>query len=143
MWIYPGVNEFKEYFTRDFPYGTDPDTSILDTDITKAIADATASSNQELFTSQASFNVGFLNLAAHYLVMSIQSSSQGISGQFTWNTGSRGVGSVSESVQIPARILENPEFAWLTKTNYGAKYLMLVLPLISGQMFTICGSTRP
>ncbi len=139
----PGITEFKDYFVRDFPYTTDPSTGILDADISKALFDADSFANQELFSDQLKWDVGFLNLAAHFMVLSINASSQGINGQFAWLVQSHAVGSVSESLSIPQRILENPEFAWLSKTNYGTKYLMLILPQLTGQIFVVEGSTRP
>ena len=139
----PSVGDFKIYFTRDFPYGPDPTTSVTNDDITSAMQDCAAMINVDLFSSQENYNVGFLNLSAHFMVMSLRASSQGISGQYSWLQNSRGVGSVSESVAIPQRILDNPEYAMLTKTNYGAKFLFMVLPALSGQVFVVCGRTLP
>lgn len=139
----PTVADFKTYFTRDFPFGADPATSILDSDISRAIDEADASINQDLFASQSIFNTAFLLLTAHMMVTNIQASSQGVSGQFEWLTSSKGVGSVSIGQAIPSAILENPSFAWLTKTNYGAKYLIMVYPMLSGQMFSTPGGVNP
>lgn len=130
----PSVSDFKAYFVRDFPYGSTPST-VTDADITSAMQDAAVNFNNNLWASQQSFNVGFLNLSAHFLVLNLRASSQGISGQSEWLHGSKAVGSVSESFVVPQRILDNPEFAWLTSTYYGKKYLMLVLPSLTGQMF--------
>lgn len=138
----PTVADFKNYFVRDFPYGTDPETSILNADIERAMAETEATINTGLFSSQAIYNVGYYNLTAHFLVLNIRASSQGIAGQFAWLQTSKSVGSVSESLSIPQRILDNPEYAWLTKTNYGTKYLMMILPQLTGQMFVVCGGTR-
>lgn len=139
----PTIDDFKNYFIRDFPYGTDMNTSILDQDIANAYQETLVNINQGLFADQASYNIGYLLLSAHFLVLNIQSSSQGIAGQFNWNQTSKSVGSVSEAFDIPQRIKDNPEFAWLSKTNYGARYLMLILPQLSGMMFNAFGSTRP
>ncbi len=139
----PTVNTFKEYFFRDFPYGSDPETSVLDQDITKAFGQTNVNINQGLFSSQTDYSIGYLLLAAHFLVIDLRMSSQGISGAYSWITTSKSVGSVSTSFQIPQRILDNPEFAMLAQTNYGAKYLQLLLPRLSGQMFSVVGSTRP
>ena len=143
MFNNPSVGDFKNYFVRDFPYGTDPSTSILDQDIANAYAEVNVNFNPALWSDQGSYNLGYLLLAAHYLVLNILSSSQGISGQFSWNQTAKSVGSVSETLQIPQRILDNPEFALLSKTNYGARFLALVLPQLSGQIFIAHGSTRP
>lgn len=142
-YLNPSVADFKAYFTRDFPYGTDPNTSITDTDIAKSFQISNANINQGLFSDQSSYTVGYLLFSAHNMVMSIRSSSQGINGQFSFLDASKGVGSVNEAFAIPQRILDNPYFSMLAKTNYGAQYLMMLLPQLMGQVYTVIGSTRP
>lgn len=139
----PTIENFKAYFFRDFPYGTDPNTSVLDADIAKAFGQTNVNINQALFSSQEDFSIGYLLLAAHWLVIDLRMSSQGLSGAYSWVTTSKSVGSVSESFQVPDRVLANPEFSMLAQTNYGAKYLQLLLPRLTGQMFGVVGSTRP
>jgi len=141
-YTYPQVSDFQNYFVRDFPYGTNITTSVTNTDIQNSLNDATGFINQSLYGSQAEFNTAYLNLAAHFMVMSLRASSQGISGKFDWLNGSKGVGSVSESFQIPPRILANPNFAVLAETNYGLKFLFLSLPAMIGQMYTVHGRTH-
>lgn len=140
--VQPTVAEFKSYFSRDFPYGSTMQ-SVMDSDITKAQGEALFNFNGDLFSSQDNYSICFNLLTAHFLVMDLRMSGQGIAGQFSWNATSKSVGSVSEGIQIPDRIMANPEFAYLTKTNYGTKYLMLLLPMLSGQVFIVAGSTRP
>lgn len=139
----PSVQNFKDFFTRDFPYGTDPNTSVLDSDITKAFTFTNVNFSQDLFGDQGSYNAGYLLLSAHFLVMNLRASSQGLNGQFNFLQQSKSVASVSESFGIPQRVLDNPEWAMLCKTNYGAQYLQMILPQLGGQVFTVCGSTRP
>lgn len=139
----PSVADFKAFFNRDFPYGTDMDTSVLDSDITKAFTMVNVNVNQALFGDQGSYNVGYLLLAAHYLVMNLRASSQGLNGQFNFTQQSKNVGSVAEAFGIPQRILDNPDWAILCKTNYGAQFIQLVLPQLGGQVFISYGSTRP
>ena len=147
MFTYPSVEQFKDYFYRDFPFATgiyaDPETSIIDADIEKAFGEAKFNFNPRFFKDQDQFNIGFLYLTAHYLVMDLRAASQGISGQFTWLESSKSVGSVSASYGVPERIMNNPQYAWLTKTNYGAKYLMLIMPYLVGNIFTVSGRTKP
>lgn len=148
MYDDPNVDDFKAYFIRDFPYTPDPEEDddlnyVINSDIYKALNDAKRVVNTSLFTSQDDYTAGFLTMAAHWLVMNLRASSQGIQGKFPWLQQSKSVGSVAESFGIPQRILDNPEFAMLCQTNYGAKYLFMVLPLMSGQMFTVCGRTAP
>lgn len=137
----PTATEFKAHFTRDFPYGSTDDT-VMDADITKAIAEADVNFNSALWPTQGVYTLAFLYLAAHYLVMDLRASSQGISGNYSWMTASKGAGGVNESFTIPQRVLDNPYFAMLSKTNYGAKYLSLALPQLAGQVFSVCGRTQ-
>lgn len=140
--VFPTVADFKSYFLRDFPYGVTLDT-VTDTDISNAMTQTVVNINQGLFADQAAFNLGYLLLTAHYMVISLQTSSQGVASQFDWLTTGKGAGSVNQSLQIPQRLIDNPEFAFLSKTSYGAQYLIMVLPLLSGQMFSVCGGTQP
>ena len=139
----PSVADFKAYFFRDFPYGLDPDENVLDVDISKAFQMTNINMNQGLFADQGSYNVGYLLLSAHYLVMNLRASSQGINGQFSFLENSKSVGSVSQSFQIPDRVMANPDWAVLFKTNYGAAFMQLVLPQLAGQIYISYGSTRP
>lgn len=138
----PSVAAFRGYFSRDFPYGTDPETSVLDADIAKAMQLTNINFNPCFWANQSSYDVGYFLLSAHYLVMNLRASSQGINGQFSFLEQSKSVGSVSQSFAIPQRILDNPNFSILTKTNYGAAYLELIIPQLSGQVFTVVGRTR-
>lgn len=139
----PSVADFKTRFYRDFPYGTDQDTSVLDQDITTAFTYVNININQGLFGEQASYSAGYLLLSAHYLVMNLRASSQGLNGQFNFLQNSKSVGSVSEAFGIPQRILDNPDWAILCKTNYGAMFIQLVLPQLAGNMFIAYGRTLP
>ena len=138
----PTVTDFQQYFVRDFPYGSDP-TTVMDSDILNAITLAAYNINPGLFADQGFYTINFLLLSAHYLVTNLRNSSQGIAGQFPWMETSKSVGSVSTGITIPDRILENPELAMLTKTNYGALYLQNILPFLVGPGFTVCGTTLP
>lgn len=142
-YVNPQVPDFKNQFVRDFPYGTDIETQVLDVDITSALQATNFNINQCLFADQGTYTYGYLLLAAHYLVVNLRNSSQGINGQFNFLQAGKSVGSVSESFSIPERILANPYWAMLTKTNYGAEYLQLLLPQLTGQMFTSFGQPRP
>src|SRR5690606_38879219 len=97
---WPSVSDFKAYFTRDFPYGEDPSTAIVDADITKAIGEAKFNVNETLFATQEQFTIGCMYAIAHYLVMDLRASSQGINGQFTWLENSKSVGAVSQAFSI-------------------------------------------
>lgn len=139
----PQVSDFKARFIRDFPYSTDPETGILDQDILNAFADTTISINPGLFPDQATYTLGYLLYSAHCLVLNIRASSQGLNGQYNWAQNSKAVAGVSEGFQIPQRLVDNPLLMQLSKTNYGARYYELVQPLLVGQVFTVCGRSKP
>lgn len=139
--INPDIPTFREYFSRDFPYGTDPDTSVTDADIAKAYGQVNFAINQGLFSKQENYTLGYLWLAAHWLVVDLRASSQGISGRYNWLETSKSVGNVSASYSIPQRILDNPLWAMYSQTSYGAKYLQLLLPGLTGQIFIARGHT--
>lgn len=137
----PSVSDFKTYYVRDFPFGVDT-SHVMDSDVSNAMLEASNFINGCLFSTQSNYTLGFLRLSAHYLVMNLRASSQGIWGQYPWMTTSKSVGSVSESIQIPDRIMANPVMAMLTKSTYGAAYLFMVLPQLVGQTFSVYGGTN-
>lgn len=139
----PSVADFQSQFVRDFPYGTDPNVSVLDSDITYAFIMTNVNINSALFSNQGSYSLGYNLMSAHYLVMNLRASSQGINGQYNFLQASKGVGSVNEAFSIPPRITENPYWAMLTKTNYGQQFLFLILPQLEGQFFNAYGTTLP
>lgn len=139
----PSVADFQSYFNRDFPYGTDVATSVTDTDISKAFQQTNYAINTAFFTDQASYNIGYYLLSAHFLTMNLRASSQGINGQFNFLQQSKGVDGVSESFAIPDSILADPILSVYTKTNYGAQYIIMILPYLRGAMYTVAGTTQP
>lgn len=141
--VAPTIAQFQAQFIRDFPYGTDPNTSVLDVDILNAFNLTDITINQGMWSNQTSFQIAYGYLSAHFLVLNLRASSQGLNGQYNWAQNAKGVGGVNESFSIPQRILDNPDFMAYTKTNYGAQYLNLLWPQLSGQIFTVCGTTQP
>jgi hypothetical protein len=141
MFTVPTNIDFKSYFTRDFPFGASTYT-IMDSDIDKAIAEAGFNFNESFYQDQSQYTMGYLYLTAHYLVMDIRASSQGISGNYPWMTTSKSVGGVSEGIQIPDYILANPVLAMYSKTYYGAKFISLIMPQLIGPFFSSWGGTN-
>ena len=141
MFLNPTIDDFKTYFVRDFPFGTDFTKNVLDADVSKAFQLTNQKINQALFSNQEGYTLGYMLLSAHCLVVNLRSSSQGLGGQFSWLESSKSVGSVSQSFSIPQRILDNPIYAFYTRTNYGAQYLELVLPMMTGVVLTGEGRT--
>jgi hypothetical protein len=142
-YLNPSVDDFKTRFVRDFPFGTVAESQVTDNDITIAMEAAIAFINPNLFQSQQFYTQNILLLSAHYLCMNLQASGQGMSGSFNWQEVGKGAGSVSQSFAIPDRILENPQYAWLSKTFYGAQFLFNILPALCGQMMTLFAVTNP
>lgn len=140
MYTQPTIADFQAYYDRDFPYGSDM-TAVRDIDINKALTQQQNTINPSLFSNQNIYTQGALLLSAFFLVQNLRTSSQGIAAKFEWPTKSKGAGPVSSSFEIPDRILENPELAIYASNMYGVQYLQLVLPLLTGQMFSVAGAT--
>lgn len=135
----PSIADFQGYFLRDFPYTSDITTGVTSQDIANAYGLVNININQGLFGSQENYTIGYFYLAAHYLVLNVRAGSQGINGQATWIQQSKAVQGVTETFSIPQRILDNPLFAQLVKTNYGYQFLQIVLPQLSGQVISVQG----
>tara|TARA_Y100001963_G_scaffold17759_1_gene21934 strand:- start:27969 stop:28421 length:453 start_codon:yes stop_codon:yes gene_type:complete len=148
-YLIPTVTDFKDFFTRDFPFQPDgtvpdePENYVLDQDVQRAINEAKCYINESLFSGQDCFTNAYLYLSAHLLATNIQNSSSGLSSQYDWGATSKSVGSVSIGTQIPDSIMKDPFLAILAKTSYGVKYLSLILPLLRGNVFTVKGGTLP
>lgn len=142
-YLNPTIADFQSYFVRDFPYGTDPNVAILDSDIGNAMNQTVAFPiNSGLYSTQEQYTLGFLYMSAHFLVLNMRASTQGINGQFNFLQQSKGVGNVNEAFSIPQRILDSPSFSIFTKTNYGMMMLQLVLPRLLGNVISVQGTTR-
>jgi hypothetical protein len=112
-------------------------------DINRAIDLVCCNINRDLFCDFETYKQAYFYLAAHYLVVSLRNSSQGLSGNFQFLESSKSVGSVSAGYSIPQKFLDNPEYSMLAKTQYGALYLELILPLLKGAIFHTQGRTLP
>ncbi|MDR3244572.1 MAG: DUF4054 domain-containing protein [Elusimicrobiota bacterium] len=141
------IDEFKEHFDRDFPFAPEYKPNdmdyIRDKDISKAFSEANLLFNPALFSDVEEKKLCFQYLAAHYLVIDIKNSSQGLSSGMQGFLGSKSVGSVSASYQFPQWLMSNPVFSALSQTGYGAKYLTLVQSRLIGNIGVIRGGTLP
>ncbi len=115
---------------------------VLDADITKAFIEAKQLLNQSLFNDNEGITLGYLYLTAHFLVLDLQRSSQGINSRGTILAQSQSVGSVSESGYLPDKMYNNIIFQQYLMTGYGYKYLNLVMPKLVGNVFCIEGGTN-
>jgi len=144
-WVPPTAAEFKAFFVRDFNYAPDTDPSnlnyILDADINRAISDALINFTPGLFETDAKTTSVFMYLAAFYLVMNLQLSSQGVGSKSNFPISSKSVGGVSVTFMIPERYMKDPYIAMLAQNGYGVNYLSFVLPYTIGNVKTIFGTT--
>ena len=132
--------QFKSYFDRgDFTYGTDL-PAIRDADIDKAIAEAAAVLNQDLYPEQSICTQANLYLTAHFLLLDTGAASSGA--QPSYNQVSRTADGISESLQIPPWMTEG-EYGFYSTTYYGQKFLMLSKPYLDGVVFAVQGATQP
>lgn len=137
------VAEFKTWFSRDFPFSSDVNQGITDDDISKAFAEANMNFNYTLWDTEENRKLGFLYLAAHYLVIDMQNSSQGINGRYEGIMSSKSVGSVSVGYTIPDWVMASPIYSLLSQSRYGMKYLSLIIPLMIGNIGVVKGATHP
>lgn len=137
------IADFKSFFVRDFPYGTDPKVAILDSDITKALDTAGDTFNEGLWSSQAQFNRAYLYLSAHRLVESLRASGSGLASQYAGNTQQKSVGNVSESYVMPPRVQANPFLAGCYTSDYGKMFVNLISLKLIGNIITVRGATTP
>lgn len=134
------VQEFKAQFDRDqFSFGTVvPD--IRDSDIAKALTEAEAVFNGDIYPTEAICKLALSYLTAHFL--QLDAGAGETNGQAVYNQTSRSVGSVSESVQVPDWMQEG-EFAFYSTTYYGQKWLILSRPYLVGAVYSVPGATQP
>jgi hypothetical protein len=144
----PSVAQFMAYFFRDFPFQpttqpVDFDNYIQIQDVLNAMFETNGQLNQDLFAKPSTYTQGYFYMTAHFMAENLVNSSQGQAGQYNFLQASKGGAGVSESFAIPQKILDNPTFSMFTKTTYGKKYLALVIPFLTGVMFTVRGHTKP
>jgi len=114
---------------------------VSDLDITNAYAEACITFNDALFDDDDDIVLGYLYLAAHYLVNDLNAGGQNSSQAGLAN--SRSVGNVSESYSIPQWQLDDPILSFYAGSSYGRKYLNLILPRLTGNIATVEGATTP
>lgn len=180
------ILDFKEYFTRDFPYlpvwdalvsynagevvyytnrlfytakidsvpaGTLPTNVtyfekitddyynyINDTDIEKALLE------QEAMLPVARFDNVTLAMAqkyltAHCLCNDIKTSNAGLASQISFPVQSKSAGSISTSYGIPEGFMKKEIYAFYLTSQYGLKYLALLIPRIKGNIAIAYGWT--
>ena len=147
----PTTTDFKDYFDREFPYiptggvptgGSELDY-VRDKDIVKASDIVKEEIRESLFSNQNDFNRGYLLLTAHYLIMNIRGAGLGLAGgEFEWINGSKSVGSVSNSVAIPDKVMRDPYSQGLSKTFPGGQYLIMIYPRTQSSVMWVAGGVK-
>jgi hypothetical protein len=136
------VSEFKTFFAKDFDYGTEPD-QVSDSEITRAMTEASMNFNEALFDTQDEKKLIFSYLTAYYLVIDINNANtQGASNNGGLVTYQQ-VRNVAESFKVPKWIEESPMFSMFSQNGYGLKYLTMIYPYLIGNVGIVPGRTLP
>lgn len=143
----PTVDDFKAKFTREFVY-SDGFDAVRDADIQRGLDEAAPHFNQSLFGTPADQTSAYLFVAAHCMVMNIQTAG-GLSavnrGRGTRNVGegvtvSKGVGQANVTYQVPPpRVADSPTLLYFFQTTFGQRFIQLVSPRLIGNMAVVCG----
>ena len=126
------ISDFKNYFVRDFCYGQTHD-QVMDCDIYKALNEARSFINQGIIPCNK-LAIAFLYLTAHFLVLNIRMGFNGIQSVGQQIVQSNNITEVSESYAIPSKFVNNAIVNAYAKTDYGLKYLSIVLPNLIGHV---------
>ena len=148
------VQQFKDRFYRDFTFANQNPTQpqplppdafdvIQDIDIQNAYADTISVINQCLFPNETVITNAFLLLAAHNLCLNIKAADSGINSKGTFPISSKSVGSVSVAYEMPEAYKNSALLAGYASTQYGQKYLNMVLPYLVGNVNTVFGGALP
>lgn len=120
------------------------ETKVCDQDIQAAFQLALAFNfSQNLFANQATYTQAACLLAAHYLVMNLAASNQGLAAREEWVVASKGAGALNETFHIPPRILSNPTLSKIATTSYGARFVELIAPLLIANIQSYHRDTLP
>ena len=117
---------------------------VLDSDIEKAYFQARQFFNPALFDNENELLSYICYLIAHYLVIDIQMSQEGVNSTGYYIPNHTTVGDVSESYSNPTDSQGDSFILYqLNQTRYGQKYLSLISPLLVGHFNSIRGTTTP
>ena len=117
---------------------------VTDFDIARAFNAAESfNMTRTLSGDQSAFTYAYNLLAAHYLCVTLQASGTGLGGKAEWLTNSKTVGNVSESFNIPPRVLNSPFLSKLSRTTYGSQFLELFAPSLVGNFASFHRPTLP
>ncbi len=130
--------DFKAYFDKgQFIYGTEI-TETRDTDIDRAIAEAEAVFNHDIYPLEGVETIALQYLTAHFLQLDTEAVDS--QGQSKYNQNARSADGISESLSIP-EWMSTGDFALYSTTYYGQKWLTLTKPYLDGAVFSVSGGT--
>lgn len=143
----PAVADFEAYFTREFVYGSTPDT-VMPADVSRALTEAGIVFNTGLWTNAGEMQTAYLYAAAHFLALNVQgagglsatNAGRGISSGGAGAIESKSVGGVSVSYAIPDIVRQNPLLSQFWITNFGQKFLALLMPRLVGNVMLVSGN---
>ena len=117
---------------------------VLDSDIEKAYFQAKQFFNNNLFDNETDLLSYICYLIAHYLVIDLQMSQEGVNSTGYYIPNHTTVGDVSESYSNPTNSQGDSFILYqLNQTRYGQKYLSLISPLLVGHFNSVRGTTTP
>lgn len=146
--FYVAIQDNIATLPTDTEYWSEVDTEtniyVLDSDIEKAYFQAKQFFNPALFDNENDLLSYICYLIAHYLVIDIQMSQEGVNSTGYYIPNHTTVGDVSESYSNPTNSQGDSFILYqLNQTRYGQKYLSLISPLLVGHFNSIRGTTTP
>lgn len=143
----PAVSDFKAKFIREFVYGTGGD-AVTDADIQRGLDEASPQFRQDLLDILTDQISAYLYLAAHFMVVNIQTAGGLMAvprGRGVRNVGegvqvSKGVGPANVTYQVPPpRIANSPSLLFFWTTTFGQRFIALVEPRTAGPAAVVSG----
>ena len=122
-------------------YNTSIFNYISDEQISEAFTEAQVNFNPELFEDCQQATKVFYYLAGHYLVIDLNIMQAPFATGFLGLLQSKSVGSVSASFGIPQWVMNDANLGLYAQSQFGLKYLSLILPLLNGQIMIVQGKT--
>lgn len=130
-----------EYINKWELYNDNADNYISDADILRAFSEAKVNFNPNFFDDDATAEMVFYYLSAHYLVVDLNNATNPLAYGLNGFTQSKSVGSVSESYGVPSWIMNNAVLSGYAQTGFGRKYLSLIMPYLRGNIILTPGRT--
>ena len=114
---------------------------INDTDIEKAIAEQEVMIPIARFETPEVLTLAQLFLTAHCLCDDIKTTNAGLASQISFPVASKSAGSISTGFSVPKNFLNKEAYTFYLNSQWGLKYLSLLLPRIKGNMSIAYGWT--